>query len=891
MINFNSKIPFFLEKFKIPEIKENYIQREALIDEITSYLNSKVIFINSPAGFGKTVLLSQLALTSRLKNNSIWFSVDSNDNFLDSFFYNLLYSFHSIFKFSDFNNDFDIDYNINLLSKKLNQNENELFVIIDNYHNISDNLIQTKIVSFINSLNSKIHFIFSGRGEIPNTCLELIYSFNCIELDSKSLLFTNDEIASFFIKNNIVLPDGEIKLIKNKTEGWALSLKTILINLLENYSIEIKNHYILDFILEELLNKLEKPLLDFLMKTALLGTFTKVLSNEVLEINNASEFIEEIEKQQLFISNFDKIEKTYKYNNLFSEILLNKLKIENKNEYFNLCYKIAKIFKEMGAYSESINYAVLTEDHNFMANNLSDLIPTLIINNEFQNLNYLVKNISKNSILANTKLANYYALLLGANYELDYAEEILKKIKNHDENNLETKTINSLAYLIIYLRRNQKINKIEPSINLIIKKIRLLEPNILPLIYFYLIYISCAIYDFKKTIMLIDDFITYSEKSENVFWIIMSKELKLFIFILQGKTSKVEETLKSMLIYLNNNDLLKHSYSISVFNSFMRLYAQKNDVILFEKYQSKVLSLIDKELNVNKKFSFYYSLCACNLLLNRFDDVLLILQNMEGLRLSLDFKHNNLFSDCIEDFKVYMNIFNNELEKIPDDWEINTKKYIYGVFSERFVTTLVIEKLHEKVLLLVNLYIKKGGFIESISILKKMLTLIDTEDFFLDKKIELYILKAIIYKKQNNIDGGMKTLKKALIIAEESSYISFFTRSGSDVKAILIHICKDLKKRKINIFNTFAYEVLEHFNKSIDYISRKNSLEKNLNPLSKKEIEILKLMEANLESKEILLKLDISINTLKTHSKNIYKKLSVGNKNEAFRKAKHLGFI
>ncbi|MEK7432624.1 MAG: LuxR C-terminal-related transcriptional regulator [Cyanobacteriota bacterium] len=950
------KIPFFKAKLSIPQINESVIKRKNIFSTLENYLDLKVIFICSPAGFGKTTVLSQWIEFKNLKKDVIFISLDFYDDKVDNFFSYFIKSFsillNNTYELNNFRDDYDLNYTLSVILEKLNNLNKDIIIILDNYHYILNEEIHKKLSLFINNSSNKIHFIFSGRNEIPNSFLNFRYKYKILEINAEQLLFTKEEILDFFSQYNFYLNKEDVDIIKNKTNGWPLSLKTIILsiidinkndldsdiktdkNILQKICLEstclkhcdnnkifipillsnTENKYLGDFLLKEILINLDSSILDFLLKTSIFDVFNVYLCNKLLDIDNSYKFIEEIQKKQLFIEIFEnnnlheyiqensnkknlsiKDENNlsgtmYKYNSFFSTSLLNKLKLENNEMYLLLCEKIARIFKENNSHDEAIKYALLTKNNNFICDILSDLFPLFIKNNELNKILNIIENIPKDVVLSNTKLSIYYAILLAINYKIDYAEYILNKNEKNTNINPELKTLINFLYTLVAFRKNSYIYELEKYINLVIKKIHTLDSNLLVLVYYYLSWITASTYNFKKSFMLSEEGVLESKKTNNIIWLLANKEQSALILLTEGNLKKSKEILNEILDNLQKYNLLEHKYIINILKKLMQISAYQNDVEYFYQYKNKIIELAEKEESVTKKFAYYYSILSCAILMGKLTKVKEILKIIENLPLNIDFKTNNIFfNNYLNDLKTYILILNDELEKIDSDWEINTKKYINSVFIEKIKSVHNMENLYEKSILLVHFYMKKEKFLDAIRLLKNLLDFIG--DTFLYKKIEIYILKAIIYNKQNNKINAIKILKKALIISEESNYTSFFIRGGNDIKNLLIDICKDFKNRKINVFNTYAYNVLGHFNKEFGVNLKKTSLKNNLNPLSKKEIEILKLMDSNITNKDIISNLKIALNTFKTHTKSIYKKLSVNNKQDALKKAKDLNFI
>lgn len=890
-------IPFFKTKFLIPKISKNFIKREAILKKLSNYLNFKFIFVYSPSGFGKTSILAQWVDTQKLKKNVIWISLDSNNNNLDNFFLYFIKSFESILKNStdyeltNLNGDYEIDYHLSLLSNKLNELKNDLVIIFDDYHHILNDEIHNKLALFMMNTTDKLHFVFSGKNELPIAFINFKYKYETLEINSSSLLFTKNEIIELFSKHNFSLNDTEVEIIKNKTEGWSLSLKAIILALKEDYTLLIENLdnniNLFRFLLEEILVNLDKNELDFLLKTSILYTFNSFICNNLLDISNSQEIIDKICKKQLFINNIDN-GNWYKYHNLFSEVLSNKLQTDNYDMYITLCKKSSEIFKEY-EYNESIKFALLTKDNNFICDILSDLCPTLIKNKDYTKLVLILDKIPQEIILSKIKLSLYYSITLIFGYKINYAKAILTKIKTENINEEELALLN-LANTIFSLFKINSIPEIKKYQTLTIEGINYLDKNIMPFVYYYLSISAKLMYDFEKSLIFLEES-TLDIKRVSITHYINSISSKALILILQDRLNETELLLMNSIKYLDKHNLLDSKYRASFSMKFLTIYCEQGKIVLFDKYEKEVLLFLEKESNIFSKFQGYFNIAQYNLILGRSNKIENSIKIIEELDLGMEFKSNNIFyAIFFTDFKIYLNIQNENFKEIPLDFEIITKKYINNAFLEKIKRPYYIEILYSKVLLLVNFYIKKEIFNDSLVILNRMLELVS--NISIDKQIRLLTLKVIIHNKQNKKSMAIEILKQTLILAEKPNYISHFILGGNDIKKLLLSICNDYKKRNINVFNTYAYTVLGHFNQLNDCIVNNKLLLKNdLNPLSKKEIEILKLMKADIKSKIIINDLKISINTFKTHTKNIYKKLGIKNKKDAVKKAIDLEFI
>jgi LuxR family maltose regulon positive regulatory protein len=152
--------------------------------------------------------------------------------------------------------------------------------------------------------------------------------------------------------------------------------------------------------------------------------------------------------------------------------------------------------------------------------------------------------------------------------------------------------------------------------------------------------------------------------------------------------------------------------------------------------------------------------------------------------------------------------------------------------------------------------------------------------------IELLILKALALDAQGNLDQALSCLERALVLAEPQGFIRIFLDNGSPV----IHLLKEAARR--NIAADYAVKLLNLIETDDrpdgpDY-SRSPLL---VDPLSDRELEVLHLIAQDLSYQEIAEQIMVSLNTVRTHVKNIYSKLMVHKRSEAVAKARELNLL
>jgi LuxR family maltose regulon positive regulatory protein len=148
--------------------------------------------------------------------------------------------------------------------------------------------------------------------------------------------------------------------------------------------------------------------------------------------------------------------------------------------------------------------------------------------------------------------------------------------------------------------------------------------------------------------------------------------------------------------------------------------------------------------------------------------------------------------------------------------------------------------------------------------------------------IEILVLQALAYQARGEMRAALVALERALTLAEPEGYVRVFVDEGARMEALLHAAAKQ------RIALHYVQQLLATFETPEDTPSARQNL---VEPLSERELDVLRLLATDLDGPEIASQLVVSLNTMRTHTKSIYTKLGVNNRRAAVRRAEELRII
>lgn len=339
-------------------------------------LARKLTVISAPAGYGKTTLLG--AWLAVCEQPAAWVSLDKRDNDPARFWTYVVDSFRRLFSsfgeaFPDTLANFNLrldDVLITELINELDALQQPVVLVLDDYHNIESQAIHEGLSFLLDHAPAHFHLILATRADPPLPLARLRARSQMVEIRLADLRFTTAEISEFLHQAmGLELSAEDLALLETSTEGWAAGLQMAGLSLQGQQDISGfirtfngEDRYILDFLFDEVFQKQTEAVQNFLLRTSILNQFCDPLCNAVTLQGNSQKFLDNLERNNLFLISLDEQRKWYRYHYLFKDLLKSRLSKMYPEEIPVLHQRASTWYAAEGDYENAINHSLAARD-------------------------------------------------------------------------------------------------------------------------------------------------------------------------------------------------------------------------------------------------------------------------------------------------------------------------------------------------------------------------------------------------------------------------------------------------------------------------------------------------------------------------------------------------
>jgi LuxR family maltose regulon positive regulatory protein len=376
-------IPILATKLYVPPPRPKIVLRPRLIERLNEGISSgcKLTLISASAGFGKTTLVSEwVAVCER---PVAWLSLDEGDNDPTIF---LTYLVAALQTLPPKNGGANIGEGVLgvLQSPQPPPNESILIallneiaaipdnfvLVLDDYHVIDSKSIDNALTFLLEHLPSQMHLVIATREDPHLPLARLRARGQLTELRAADLRFTSSEAAEFL--NQVMglnLSAEDTSTLESRAEGWIAGLQLAALSMQGNKDVSgfIRefagdHRYIVDYLVEEVLQSQPEPIRRFLLQTAILDRLNGPLCDAVTTLEGGSARLEALVRGNFFIIPLDDKRNWYRYHHLFADVLRMHLMAEQPDQVFALHQRASEWYEHNGSTDNAIRHALAAED-------------------------------------------------------------------------------------------------------------------------------------------------------------------------------------------------------------------------------------------------------------------------------------------------------------------------------------------------------------------------------------------------------------------------------------------------------------------------------------------------------------------------------------------------
>ncbi|HEX3643464.1 MAG TPA: AAA family ATPase, partial [Ktedonobacteraceae bacterium] len=382
-------------KFFVPVAPGTLISRprlNALLDESLKY---PLTLVSTPAGFGKTMLLSAWAQSLPASHSLVaWVSLDEEDNEPQLFWTYVLSAlgqqqpehFTPLFKLLQSSEPPPLIYILTALINRVLDSQEHFVLILDDYHLITEQQVHTKLSYLVEHLPAHLHIILATRADPPLPLSQLRARQQVLEVRTDQLRCTAQETRAFFQEvMGLQLPDDMIQEVTARTEGWLVGLQLLGLSLPEQANpatllqeVSGDQRYILDYLTEEVLRRQSQEVQLFLLSTCILERLSASLCNTVMQQDGSQEILQQLEQTNLFVVSLDSRREWYRYHALFAEALYCQLEKTQPDLVLILHHRASLWYAQHDQTTQAILHAFKAHQWHWAADLIEQAYPLLV---------------------------------------------------------------------------------------------------------------------------------------------------------------------------------------------------------------------------------------------------------------------------------------------------------------------------------------------------------------------------------------------------------------------------------------------------------------------------------------------------------------------------------
>ena len=362
-------------KLNIPRARD-LLGRSRLIERLNQGMARELVLVCTPAGFGKTTLLADWAAGARWPVG--WLSLDPEDNDPMRFWRYVVAALDRVVdglaeQVLPLLTPPSVMWSqgvVTALANQLQATPDELVLVLDDYHVMESRPVHEGMAFLLDHLPPRLHVVISSRSDPPLPLARLRARGQLAELRATDLRFTPEEVSALLRQVwGLDLTAEAIAALEARTEGWGVGLQLAALSLRERpdpdaflAALAGTHRYVLDYLSEEVLERQPERVRGFLLQTSILERLSGPLCDAVTGDADGLDMLEGLERANLFLVPLDQERRWWRFHQLFGDLLRARLQRAEGARVPELHRRAAAWCEQHGLIDEAIRHAAASGD-------------------------------------------------------------------------------------------------------------------------------------------------------------------------------------------------------------------------------------------------------------------------------------------------------------------------------------------------------------------------------------------------------------------------------------------------------------------------------------------------------------------------------------------------
>jgi LuxR family maltose regulon positive regulatory protein len=898
--------PVLATKLYVPPPRPKVVFRPRLVARLDEGLYHKLTLISAPAGFGKTTLVSEWVASG--ERPVAWLSLDEGDNDLGRFLVYLVAALQTVM--ADMGEGLlamlrspqppSIETMLTALLNEIAATPNNFILVLDDYHVLDAQPIDQALTFLLEHLPPQMHLVIATREDPQLPLARLRVQGQLTELRAADLRFTPSEAAEFL--NQVMglnLSAEAIAALETRTEGWIAGLQMAALSMQGRSDTASfiraftgSHRFVLDYLVEEVLQRQHESVRSFLLQTSVLDRLSGSLCDAVTGREDGRGVLETLERGNLFVIPLDDRRQWYRYHHLFADVLKTRLMEEWPGQVSALHRRASEWYERNGLPSDAIRHALAAEDFERAADLIELAGPVVQESSQTATWHGWVRALPDEMVRARPVLSVWYAYALLGSGELEAAEarltdaeQCLELMNEQSENPaaeivvVDEAQFRSLPATIAVARAYyaQALGDVPGTVTYAQRVLDLLPEGeqlrrgqataLLGMTYWASGDLEAANRTFTNYTMNLR---TAGNIPDAISTVCVVAEIRMAL----GRLREAASTLEQFLQFVMDQGEPVPPDTADLHRGLSELYLEQGKLDAAAQHL-----LSSKKLGEQAELPVWrYRWCIAQARLNEtqgdLDGALRWLEEAERLFIRTPLPDLHPLSAM----KARIRVTQGRLAEAigwarEQDLSVDDDLSYLREFEHITLVRILIARYRSNR--------EEASIDEAMRLLERLLKAAE-EGRRIRSVIEILVLQALAHQAQGNLSLALTPLEGALSLAEPEGYVRMFVDEGQPMAVLLQEAAQH------GTVPNYANRLRAVFEKAEGRTPVTQLLSE---PLSDRELEVLRLLGTEMSGPEIARTLVVSLSTLRTHTQNIYSKLGVNNRRAAVRRAEELHLL